>query len=545
MATGLGGCTRAAPGDAELLLDLPDTASGGLDIQIGGDSAADTASSDAANGAPDSGAGDAPTADGSASGSSSGATADTAGSAWDAVTCAPGAQACKGALLATCAPDGDGWATTPCFAGMYCRDGGCHPLENNLLIAFDTSGSMAATVKGVKCNTQVFPNCDPKQSCTRMAVSKLTFGTALANVDDKTTRLALFRFPQRLASTSASTCSMGFYAGLAELTTDSGQAQHVTEDSSWYWNSLHQVLCVDYPRTDAEALTTKQAIGRWMDGVEKIAKKGVSCSKTSANCSNSAACGAGACCDTECWAHTEPELRSNGSTPIGKTLFYIGEYMKNRVVVDGRSCIVPADCQSPNYTCQEGRCVDPARGCRQNVVVLFTDGGQQNDPTYFFSPQVAAKRLRYGLRCKVDADCAGDGRCGLGKCLPPADTGYHCLATSQPCKPGITDPQNELFCPGLGGAAPECIADIIQLTTAQAKLFADNVLRSPDGEPFAVTLHVVDISGAASLKNSFHLAVAGGGRMLTADVANASALLSVLESAFDMKNKKVCGSKTQ
>ena len=456
--------------------------------------------------------------------------------------CDPGVQRCEGAQLATCTPHGDGWSIQACFPGQYCRNGACRLLENNLVIAFDTSGSMAATVKGKACTKQIFPNCKPAKDCTRMGVSKVTFGQALAGVDPKLTRLALFRFPQRLASSEASTCTKGHYAGLTKLSGDTDD-QHVSADDSWYWNSLHQILCVGYPPTAAKALLQKKSIGRWMDGFEKIKSTGKACANPYKTCSTDSKCGGGACCAKSCHAHIEPELRANGSTPIGKTLFYIGEYFRNKIVVDGKACIIDADCNSPNYQCNKGYCVDYARACREHVVMLFTDGGQNNDPTYFFSPQVSAQRLRYGLACKKDNECTGGAKCTKGRCLPTSETGYHCMATSAPCKPNVSDKKHPHYCPALAGDKPRCLPDSLKLTSAKALKPLDNVLRSPDGQPFSVRVHVVDISGAPDISKSFYLAIAGGGRMLTADIADSTAFLTVLESAFDMKNKKVCGSK--
>ena len=77
--------------------------------------------------------------------------------------------------------------------------------------------------------------------------------------------------------------------------------------------------------------------------------------------------------------------------------------------------------------------------------------------------------------------------------------------------------------------------------TAKAKKAADNVLRSPDGKPFGVRVHVVDISEATNLSKSFYISAAGNGRLLTAAATNADAFLTVLVSAFEVKSKKVCG----
>jgi hypothetical protein len=78
----------------------------------------------------------------------------------------------------------------------------------------------------------------------------------------------------------------------------------------------------------------------------------------------------------------------------------------------------------------------------------------------------------------------------------------------------------------------------LTITAAQHK---DNVLRSPDGKPFGVRVFVVDISGAASLKNSMSLALAGNGKLLGADASDPDNFLKALDKAFDFKNLKVCG----
>lgn len=456
--------------------------------------------------------------------------------------CTAGAQKCEGALLATCSPAKDGWSVSPCFPGQYCRAGACRPIENNLLIAFDTSGSMKATVKGKSCTKQTFPKCDPTKSCTRMAVSKVTFGKALADVDAKTNRLALFHFPQRIYQTTATSCDTGHYAGLNKVSGDELSEQSVDANSGWFWSSLHQIMSVPFPTTEALAAGQKKQIARWMDGAEKLQATAKACSNPSSKCATDPVCGGGACCAGKCHVHAEPELRANGTTPIGKTLFYIGEYFRNRIVIDGKACIIDSDCANPNYRCAQGYCVDPAAACRENVVVLFTDGGENNDPTNYFAPQVSAKRLRYGLACKTINDCAGEARCKNGRCLPDGGTDYHCVATSQACKPGITDKSHVHYCPPLPGKTAQCLPDALGSVSAKAKYFSHNVLRSPDGNPFSVRVHVVDISDAADLSKSFYIAIAGGGRMLTADAADASAFLGALQSALDMKNEKVCGS---
>ena len=460
-----------------------------------------------------------------------------------AKVCVPGQHRCEGLLLATCAPTGDGWSVSPCFAGQACQANQCRALANNLMIVFDTSGSMATKVSGKSCPAQKFPACTPAKGCSRMDASKLVFGAVLDKIQMATTNMALFRFPQRVGKSAASSCDAGHYLGIDKLTGDIGALQHVTPTSKWYWDFVGQILCVPFPRNDAEALSRKPLIESWMDGAESIVETSTPCKNASATCLGDAKCGAGACCAKQCWQHkSSPELRASGGTPIGKTLFYVGEYLRNRVVVDGKACIVDTDCQNPNYGCEQGYCVDPARGCRQNVVVLFTDGGENNDSSLFFAPQSSAARLAWGLACKGDGDCVGGATCVLHRCRPPKSTGYVCLSTGKPCKISDKDPSSPTFCPPVPGQSLSCLPDPTKSITAKAEVFADNVLRSPDGEPFPVQLHVVDISGSSSLSKSFYLAAAGNGRLLTADAADPDQFFAALESALDLKNKNICGS---
>jgi hypothetical protein len=79
---------------------------------------------------------------------------------------------------------------------------------------------------------------------------------------------------------------------------------------------------------------------------------------------------------------------------------------------------------------------------------------------------------------------------------------------------------------------------------AKATKDEDNVLRSFDGKPFQVRVIVVDISGSANasdIKGSASIAIAGAGKLLGADASDPQALISTLDSAFDIKQKKVCG----
>lgn len=469
---------------------------------------------------------------------------DAAGDA-SAVTCTPGTQTCEGAKLKTCLPKGGGYVLSNCFPGTTCYDGKCIAVANNLIIAFDSSGSMTDAVKvgGVaKCsgNYNQWPDCEyvkPEYAtgCTRMGVSKYVFKQALTKIDEALVHMALFRFPQKINASISSSCSSGGYSGNSTISGDGSQQAIGPTDPPWFWNGLGEILCVGFPKDKTEKV--KDAMVSWMDGKES---KG---------------------------PPVDPELRATGGTPIGKTLFYIGEYIKNRVVIDGKPCSDDASCGNVNYQCKAGKCVDPNRSCRETVVVLFTDGGESNSNS-FFAPWVQAKRLGTGLACKVDGDCVGGATCqkfgacvnnagNLTKCINDSDcktgskcqettqcmpkeevTGWYCSKGMAPCLPDA-QPGSAAAC-----TAGQCVQDPRMGLTAKANKDEDNVLRSFDGKPFQVRVVVVDISGSTNpsdVKGSASIAIAGAGKLLGADASDPQALITTLDSAFDIKQKKVCG----
>jgi len=516
--------------------------------------------------------------------SDAGDTAADAKPEFDAISCKPGAQKCAGTKLATCGSLGDGYSISNCFPGMACLGQNCAPIGTNLIIAFDTSGSMATAVtkKGTTQNLctagyTTWPKCEYDKAvypdgCTRMGVSKSVFQKALAKLDEQVTHLSLFRFPQKSKATLNPSCSDGYNIGDMAMTKDPNKDDLVNANSAWYWDNLAEILCVPFPKTsDAK---TKDAIDVWMNGSE-TPPGGV-----------------------------DPELRANGGTPIGKTLYYIGEYLRNVVIIDGKACNSDSDCANVNYACKAGKCFDAARACRDTVVVLFTDGGEANGSD-FFGPWTQAKRISIGLSCFADVDCANgatcqevktcsaggvigigcvdDGDCGFGgicstgakQCLLPKPlkgNGYYCddskavpAEKDKPCLPGA-DPvaQKDLYCKGKCRQAtfycstdgqlcdPYLVAGADQFCTGVcapdprpmiAIKTQQNVLRSPDGKPFGVRLFVVDIGSTtkSDIANSLKLAVSGNGKVLGADASDPEAFLGVLDTAFDLKNKKICG----
>ncbi len=501
-----------------------------------------------------------------AAGTDATADADAADDAAEVVSCTPGTQTCQGIKLATCLGGGDGYSVSACFPGTACFNGACKAVGANLIIAFDTSGSMSTDVTnkaGVKncASYDPWPKCEYDATkypngCTRIGVSKGVFKQALAKLDDQVTHLALFKFPQTVDNVGSKSCDSGSYSGQDTVSGDNGE-QGVDSTTSWFNKNFGEVLAVPYP--GVSGFNSKAAIGKWMDGTES--------------------------------QPSDPELRADGGTPLGKTLFYVGEYLRNKVIVDGKKCSADADCGSVNYLCQNGACLDPARSCRDTVVVLFTDGGESSSNTYF-GPWVQAKRLSTGLGCVTDSDCVGgatcqqvfqcsktgtgwtgskesvddkpcgiDADCGVGgKCAShqqcqaktdPTGLAYFCSDGAAPCDPLLSahcnstdpqklckpDPTSGLYCPAY------CVRDPRPGISAIATSASNNVLRSPDGKAFGVRLYIVDIGSTsdADIINSWHLAMSGGGHLLGVDAGDPAAFLGVLDKAFDWKNKKVCG----
>jgi hypothetical protein len=417
-----------------------------------------------------------------------------------------------------------------CGSDRWCTEGVCTAATNNLIVIFDTSGSMSFKVPGRTCYDQSWPVClPPHLACDRMGVSKSVFASAFKTLDPSETRVAMFRFPQLWLPPEATTtpkpphwkppvaCSNGYYVGYNTMTGHTVE-EAIGPGTSWYWDHLDEVLCLPFPATPSYDPSLE--IGRWMDGVEV-------------------------------WGE-EPELRAIGSTPIARTLFYVGEYLRNRVVVDGKACGTDADCGNANYVCKGGACTDPARACRQTSVVVFTDGGEINDFSKFFAPWVQAKRLAYGLGCQSDADCVGGARClcpvGQTSCAPEAraclpesfDTGHYCRTTMQTCLPSAT-PGDPGYCAKKNGQ-DQCIPDPVALVAATATTPSANVLRSPDGQPFGARVHVIDISAdPIGIALSGNLARAGNGLLLAPEGQNIDAFLAAVIKAFDVAPKPACG----
>lgn len=407
-------------------------------------------------------------------------------------TCQP--AVCE-AARSWCTEDGrvercNGWGTAVetqvCSPGFACYQGGCEPIRHNVLLVFDTSGSMNSyihyqgtpgqcEVSGLPC-LKPFPECDPAETpLTLITRAKAIFSQVLDTLIGGFSQFALQRFPQRPQTYHSGSCYQGWYQPQNRMTGDDDS--FATEEGGWFDAGLSEVVVVPFPdRRDRE---NREALARWMDGVEALSPTGMLC-EDNADCPDGWSCRP-TTNGRECYIHSEPELRGGGETPLGKSLFYAGEYFRRYVVIDGQPCVADADCASAGYVCTDsGECRDPYRHCKENVVVLFTDGfeTQFQDTTEFFNPALQAKRLAYGLTCAEHVDCRGGATCVDGQCVGPDQT----------------------------------IDSVLQPGPGQAF----SALSSPNGEPISVKVNVVTLTGVNGTSGTLNAATAeaGGGTHL-------------------------------
>lgn len=398
-----------------------------------------------------------------------------------AKVCEPGFSTCiSGGRVSRCDASGTRLTEETCQAGRACYSGACEPVRHNVMLIFDTSGSMwsyldkdlsgtpfTCQASGTPCLRE-FPLCDdPEDPLTLLTLSKRVFAEVVDEAIGGFAQYALQRFPQFESPVNAPGCMVGWY-GMSERMTGDDDSRDTTS-ASWFADNLGEVLAVPFPvRT---TLDNSRAIARWLDDTELLGA-------TARTCQLNADCGPNGRCgdyngEKRCFLHENHELRANGQTPLGKSLFYAGEYIRRFVRVDGKTCTDDASCGSAGYLCLDGRCADPYRRCKDDYIVLFTDGdeSQYQAETDFFNPVVQAKRLAFGLECQVDEDCRGGASCNLGKCVGPGQT----YATTPEVEAG----------PGL------------------------SALTSPDGQPISIKVTTITLDGLASLNN--RIAYAGGG----------------------------------
>lgn len=440
------------------------------------------------------------------------------------VICTPGEEFCELQKLNSCDESGTWWHKIHCPPGQSCDAEGCAPLRHNVLILFDTSGSMSSIMEidaipcicANGCPAEAFPTCE-QLDCprSRLGLAKLVFHGLFTSALDAALNVALLHFPLRVKYPAVKSCNnvyamgRGYYGNDVNdpsfMTGDTSD-EHVVEDGGWFDQHLFEVLSVPFPKTFYEDMIAYALL--WVNGDEQVGP-------SSEPCADQGDCLGGFCApdleqSTEqsfCHYHTDPELRAFGGTPLGRSMFYAGEYFRKYIVVEGRECEADADCENMNYHCREGLCHDAYRECRQNLLVVFTDGAE-DPPTsvYEFSnPSVLAKRYRYGLGCEAgDASaCNAPAYCAQGVC-----GGYP-------------------FPNGSGS-----MGNYLKFTEdgAAERLF------DPAGNPIPLTTHVIDMdqAGGSATANKM-IADNGGGKYFKADTSDPDSILYTILYLVDVK----------
>ena len=344
--------------------------------------------------------------------------------------CTPGLMRCISPTVAEeCNVYGTAFDAELCGPGWACAGGACEPIRHNVLLIFDTSTSMFEFSEGSGYpddDAYVYPTCEADSlPMTRFDLAKTIFAENIVEAVGEFSHFALQRFPQRPLTGRVPTCVTGYYLS-AETDMMSGDDGTIdTTSVSWFTEHRDEVLVA--PFATSLSIDNTQQLLRWLDFEESL-------QATTQGCSRHDDCPSGGCLpDAEsqtnrCFQHDEPELRMGGNTPLGKSLFYAGEYFRRSVLIDGKACDGDLDCPSAGYVCDEGACRDPYASCRDNQIVLFTDGEENlfQGKDEFFGPQAQAKRLAFGLHCEEDSDCRGGASCvvsfDVGYCVPPGDS---------------------------------------------------------------------------------------------------------------------------
>jgi len=381
---------------------------------------------------------------------------------------------------------------------------------------------------------------------TRLGKVKKVLGELVDSDAAQDVQLALQRFPQipftetfypAQCSPDATT---GYYMGYWEAVASFGgllpaflmsgdDDSYTPAHGGWFTQGVDEIIAFPFSTSGA---TDLDMLGKWFDFH-------VAVESTGNICPFNGPCTGGPCLAGECYTNGNPELRAGGGPPLGKSLFYAGEYFRHFVLVEGKSCQSTTDCGSPNYLCQDGYCHDPHAECRPNVIIAFTDGDETQNVhlTDFFHPRVQAKRFRYGLGCSAGSECGPDAQCVMGICRPPADVidenALACEIGETPCTSVADCPDP---CASWGGCQGLCIPAAVNLDVGAGA----NRLRDLAGNPLSLTVHLVDASGIPGTNQL--IAAYGGGQHFSVDLNDPEALLQTFGTLLgDAKYGFSCG----
>jgi hypothetical protein len=344
------------------------------------------------------------------------------------IVCEPDFATCvSGGVRRFCNSYGTVETEETCQPGRACYEGRCEFIRHNVLLVFDTSGSMYDYVdpnligspiqceqNGTPC-LEPFPTCDSRTNpLTLFNLSKKIYSEVIQQTIGGYSQFALQRFPQRESATNNANCWIGWYLDLADSRMTGDDDTHDTTLGTWFSDNLGEVVVVPFPSRNNR--DNSASLLDWLDNDERLGATDIPCTTT-------LDCGTGRCGTVDgqrrCFVHADPELRAGGETPLGKSIFYAGEYIRRFVRVDGKPCTTDASCGSAGYVCRNDACVDPYRQCKDDFIILFTDGEESHysNDTEFFNPEVQAKRLAFGLSCDTAADCRGGATCVDNLCV--------------------------------------------------------------------------------------------------------------------------------
>ena len=451
--------------------------------------------------------------------------------------CEPSATVCQEGEPYQCDPTGTSILSTPpgSCRGRTCIEGNCRPIKHNVVILFDTSESMNSCVNdpnesyvdccGGAC-PEPWPICERAENpLSRLGHSKRLFQRFFEDPNVQAAgRFALLTFPQTEIPFN-NECYSSIYDFSNVITGDQGA--HET-DQAWFNANRSEVVRVPFATTWSEGSHVPE-IQRWVDFTEEL--------------------------------DTNPELRATGLTPLGRSMFYAGEYFRHSVIAEGRACSQDIDCGSQDYVCVDGACTDPVKHCRLNLLLVFTDGKESTHPLIdsFYNPVVQARRMKFGLSCMSDADCLGGASCDSGYCRRESTQLDTCVDDNECTNdafcvegrctvPGFLWPTDQGRCnqagnPCIVGNSSEECAGFLEQCEPIDPLFTDreqgaNVLRAHNGDPISITTHVINVSDVVN--ESRLIASHGGGLHFQVDLSDTDTLLRVLNRIADYKRGGQC-----
>ncbi|NUN16610.1 MAG: hypothetical protein HUU55_23535 [Myxococcales bacterium] len=442
------------------------------------------------------------------------------------IVCDPGTVICVNKLtVAKCDPFGSAYYPAPCLKGYQCVDGICKSAQANVLILFDTSSSMTSGGGG-----GAWPACDfPATPTTKFGHSKKAFTDVLGKNQKNPARFFLLRFPQQENFIMDPFCPSGYVQGIGNMTGDTGEHEPAL-GAPWFIDNHKQVVVVGAGSEEGDNLNT---VLSWLDFYESAHfVADTACD----NCD-------GICGNGGCIVHSDPELRTSSGTPLGKTMFYAGEYVRQFVSIEGKPCDETNPCSNSHYECVDGFCHDEAANCRETVLVVFTDGAdsQNSAPTDYFNPINQAKRFNLGLGCQTATDCVPGAQCIGGTCLPAGVSDYAkmlvdptvgtCDNSLTPCS--IATPNS---CPTVGA---QCKKVLNTFTDSQGV----QLLRGYNGKPIRIRVHVIDAAlfgGEANAESNRDTALFGGGLYIPVNAEVAAELTKAISLVTDPKPNLGC-----